>query len=276
MFVKNSDNGLVFIKSSNIKVFPCGRRRSNLIDRDGSQTTVSDRYYIPFDPEARLNTEANNRKHSGLNGFKSSYLRSWEGNGTISLVLDGYLFTIESMLTPEAFGSELETYLEGATEVYANIKLANVKFFDGADGIGVAATEVLRDQVLNDSPATCLDFPINLDVDTSKSDSYYFSGLSFSRAATSGSNLEHSLRLLVKDAKSGWQIDNTARLPKIEHGNTKDSVKVGAIHATDDIKTDGELDAVSIKLGNNYAPTMDIKPTETGTWQLQFAIPKKN
>ena len=79
MFVRSSDNAnLIFIKSRYIKAFPCSRRRSNLtIDTDGNENSVLDKYYIPFDPEARLNTEANNRKHSALNGYKQDYLREW-------------------------------------------------------------------------------------------------------------------------------------------------------------------------------------------------------
>ena len=120
MFVKNNDNRLVFIKSKNVNVFPCGRRRSNLIDADGSTLTVNDRYYIPFDPEARLNTEANNRKHSGLNGFRQSYIYDWSytaSSGVLSLVIEGYLFNIildYEYRTDDIFGSELEKNYFGA------------------------------------------------------------------------------------------------------------------------------------------------------------------
>ena len=61
-----------FVKSLNVQAFPCGRRRS-----DSNQV-------IPFDPEARLNTEANNRKHSGINGYTQTFLKSDWNTGTES------------------------------------------------------------------------------------------------------------------------------------------------------------------------------------------------
>ena len=89
MFHKDTANNLVFIESSYIKVFPCGCRKSELVE------TGATKQYIPIDPEARLNTEANNRKHSGLNGYKQEYLNYWNTNGELSLVLAGYLFNIK-------------------------------------------------------------------------------------------------------------------------------------------------------------------------------------
>ena len=299
MFVKNI-NGLVFIKSANIKVFPCGRRRSNLIDRDGSDATVNDRYYIPFDPEARLNTEANNRKHSGLNGFKQNYLNYWRSAGelsSLSLVLKGYLFDIQLTAdcgTLDGFGNALATekYLgKDINSIYVNIKLADVKFFEGTDTIGEAATEVLRDQVLTGSPATCLDFliddieDIKKSEDVKKSENYYFSGLSFSAtplAEKSGEVGVKSLQLLAKDT-NGWHICNSARLPKIDHGDVDDSISVGTIKANGDIKAAGNIDTTGIvvskavRLGtDSYVPIMKVqKNEENGNWQLQFSIPKE-
>ena len=158
MFIRGNDNNeLFFIKSESIKVFPCGRRRS-LVDSDGSSNTVSDRYYIPFDPEARLNTEANNRKHSSLNGFKQNYLNYWNSDGIISLVLAGYLFTIDAKLLPDDFGKELVSEAAAAGDhIYANIKLANIKFFEGTEVIPECHTDILRDQTTHDDPLDCLD-----------------------------------------------------------------------------------------------------------------------
>ena len=115
MFVKNK-NGLVFIKSKNINAFPCGRRRG-IINKESAADV-----YIPFDPEARLNTEANNRKHSSINGFKQSYLK-WTNDGTLLLVIEGYLFnitltyidasnTVHDYSTVNSFGSAIENILQ--------------------------------------------------------------------------------------------------------------------------------------------------------------------
>ena len=295
IFVKvknnNDDNGLVYIKSKNVNVFPCGRRRSRLIDELNDGKTTG---YIPFDPEARLNTEANNRKHSGLNGFKQSYFNSWNTDGILSLVIAGYLFTIDSELSPADFGAALEytDFLGTADCVYANIKLADVKLFSGG-GIGEIGTEVLRDQSLNDEPATCLDLIIDAKSDKNKADSYYFSGLSLS--TTDRTNQETgvvSLKFLVKNAENVWEIFNPARLPVIEHGDTRNSVKIngklsvrsyddttGDLDVENDVTVGGrvsgnEIDAKSLKQNGHTAALLDISPItkEDGKvyYQLKF------
>ncbi len=79
---------LTFVRSVNIQAFPCGRRTS-------AAESAQQNYYFPFDPEARLNTEANNRKHSSLNGYTQTYLKDWDSDRKLlTLSLAGYLFTI--------------------------------------------------------------------------------------------------------------------------------------------------------------------------------------
>lgn len=298
MFIKNNDNGLVFIKSKNINAFPCARRRSNLIDTDGNDDTVSDRYYIPFDPEARLNTEANNRRHSGLNGFKQNYLLNWvseSGTGSLSLVLAGYLFNIKldyGYTTPDAFGALLESgnYLGTSDSIYATIKLAKVKFFSGTTTVPEAATEILRDQVLNDEPATCLDFLVN-GADKERADSYYFSGLSFSSEDLNNPETGIiSLQILAKDS-TGWHIHNPSKLPNIDHGDTIDSIKINgdlsicsSKHNKGNLTVEGNLevneisaagvDAGQLKQNGHTAALLDIIPIpqEDGKvcYQLKF------
>jgi hypothetical protein len=129
MFIKTHDDTLdggstttlTFVKSVNIQAFPCGRRRSTIIN-----VTTEDR--IPFDPEARLNTEANNRKHSGLNGFTQTYLNTWDtGKGILSIALAGYLFNITLPVNSgnfwdvDTFGDSIADLTGATTEIYANI-----------------------------------------------------------------------------------------------------------------------------------------------------------
>ena len=91
------DQILTFIKSSNIQAYPCGRRRA-VEDRDLNDNDIveaDEHIRIPFDPEARLNTEANNRKHSSLNGYTQTYLKEWdEKKKLLTVALAGYLFNI--------------------------------------------------------------------------------------------------------------------------------------------------------------------------------------
>ena len=79
---------LTFVRSVNIQAFPCGRRTS-------APESAPQDYYFPFDPEARLSTEANNRKHSSLNGYTQTYLKEWDNSEKLlTLSLAGYLFTV--------------------------------------------------------------------------------------------------------------------------------------------------------------------------------------
>ena len=218
-----SKESVAFLKSTVVKAFPSGRRRSKEIDH---------KYFIPFDPEARLNTEANSRKHSSLNGYTQTYLKEWdigsdvEGavrNGRILLSLAGYLFDIDlsSLKTPNAFGSEIVTcfmtkcqevidsttateaakataktmleQLNLATSIYANIILEDIHLYSSASGLPEYYTSVLRDQLSAEEglPSTYLDL---LNIDESNNDeyirnldNYYFSGLSFSTTPLAGS-----------------------------------------------------------------------------------------
>ena len=261
-FVK-IENDLVFIKSKYINVFPCGRRRARLIDELNDDKTSG---YIPFDPEARLNTEANNRKHSGLNGFKQSYLVHWSNDTRdgILFAISSYLFKIalaldntSNNIEPKDFGKTLasENYLNNDIDgelIYATIRLADVALFGGSAEIETVGTEVLRDQATTSFPSTCLDLLIpyetlaktdkELTINNykNKSTSYYFSGLSFSKKdLTDKDEKVISVPILIKNGE--WQIYDLFRLPEIEHGDTRHSVNIPgdlSISATEDARGD--------------------------------------
>ncbi len=206
---KNDEIELTFLKSANVQVFPCGRRRSSLISADTNGASKmaegGEGYYIPFDPEAKLNTEANNRKHSGLNGYTQTYVKSFENN-IFSFVLAGYLFNINldsNYNTENTFGAELvkaivrniveAEYAEnkfnspdekeerrlaltnGCNYIYANIRLEDLQLFTGFQEY---ITSILRDQTGDGIPSVYLD--ICNAADDSDYNNYYFSGLSFS------------------------------------------------------------------------------------------------
>jgi hypothetical protein len=61
---------ITFPASIDVQAFPCARRRS--IELTIGQT----QQMWPFDPEARLNTERNNRRHTGINGYRDSYINT--------------------------------------------------------------------------------------------------------------------------------------------------------------------------------------------------------
>ena len=186
---------LTFIKSPNIFVYPCGRRRSFVEDPDKNTNTIEDQYYIPFDPEARLNTEANNRRHSSLNGFTQTYIKDAEWNKeSFVLSLDGYLFRIvfDDEMELNTFGTELleqlsETVSVEDTSIYANILIEDTPIFSDKF---TYYTGVLRNQSETNEGATSVDIVTtalannknSTQKDFEDKENYYFSGLSFSIA----------------------------------------------------------------------------------------------
>ena len=242
----STDIPLVFIKSRDVQVFPCGRRRSSDIG------PADNSYRIPFDPEARLNTEANNIKHSSLNGFTQTYLKDFD-DVQLSLSLGGYLFNImleEGHNTVKDFAEKLVKNLSASepTEIYANILVSSTQLFSNTY-VGKQLsynTNVLSGMVASQDEAA-LDLLAEDAASNETIDKYYFSGLAFSvvPVATLAKDEEYdeeyfktsdecvksghkiiSLRILEK-AGGEWKIHEPARLPKIEHGDTEDSVILG-------------------------------------------------
>lgn len=280
-----------FIKSNYIKVFPCGRRRSTYIDLvEPSSSLTKEKQYIPFDPEARLNTEANNRKHSGLNGFKQNYLLEWkdgtdEQDGKLVFVISGYVFEItlpkDKVRTLDDFVNALiaskeaasgETDVENTNTISANIRLDNISFFSSTTTALEAKTEVLRNQTQTAYVSDCFDEFIE-DSQTTKADTtdranYFFSGLSFTDTGVLSDGFISMVLFVKRDGL--WQISNTARLPKIDHGQADNSIKVGSVEAD------------SIKIGDsiaNFIPLIEVVQrgnTDNPTFQLSITTKAKS
>lgn len=262
---------LAFIKSLNVQVFPCGRRRAQL----------SNGNYVPFDPEARLNTEKNNINHSSINGFTQTYLNSFEDE-KLSLVLAGYLFNItltSGYTNPSVFGNSLTTLLSSseAASIYANIRIEETELFSNC------STKVLRAQApkAEDTPA-CLDIIVDTDDSVDDSKNYYFSGLSFSTkpladasstatwlsaSSEGGKLLTVSLKILEK-IDNEWQIHQPALLPDIKHGAEENSVELGKL-AAESVNTN------QIKLLDNLVYALDVVPKD-GDYQLKLISKKIN
>lgn len=274
---------LTFIKSLNVKAYPCGRRRSQLID--GS----TEDYYIPFDPEARLNTEANNRKHSSTNGYTQTYIRKWD-NETLSLVLGGYLFDIklegdftDSEKGKNKFGSDIIANVDSsgstANKIYANILIEEVPLYTGFTQY---YTEVLRNQSSTENPSTSLDLLVSSDTaESDDSNDYYFSGLSFSTKpltdlTESFGEDQYVVSLCILEKTRGeWRLYNPSLLPKIEHGETENSVKMKTV-LVDNLKmpyTNPTDKTTTIR----SVPSLNVVETSkgSGVYQLQFAFGKE-
>lgn len=236
---------LAFVKSVLIKAYPCGRRKSTLVT-EGEQ-----KYNIPFDPEARLNTELNNRNTSASNGYTSSYINEWNADSKrFSLVLGGYSFELslpddtdetKKMYNINNFGKTLITYLEkpSATAIYTNIRLEETPLFRGEVDYD---TWILRDQTdYSQTARSELDVEISEKIDlVNQEQNYYFSGLSFSTepltevhdtrsrldiTTTRRQQQVYSL-CIMKKVGDTWCLNEPAKLPKIEHGESTDSIRV--------------------------------------------------
>jgi hypothetical protein len=285
---------LAFVKSINITAFPCGRRRSQAVKIDANadrNITDAETYNIPYDPEARLNTEANNRKHSGLNGYKQSYLGDWKasGNDYLTISLLGYLFKIKldnTLRTANGFGVAVKealgiTPVSGETSIYANIRLEDVPLYTG---LNTYTTSILRNQTKTDEALGTLDLLNSVARDnhslvrSNPNDYFFFSGLSFTTLPisedTSGKafserpiteSKQHVASIRILDYIDGaWRVHQPALLPKVDHGEEEDSVEVGTLHATNILLNDVGVPSIKLVPGTGSTERLKITFGTTG------------
>lgn len=199
-FKENDSRKLAFLASSKVNVFPCGRRRSPAIASDtASNSTEYNR--IPFDPEARLNTELNNRNHSSINGFDSTYIKSFNSStGILTTVLGNYSFKLNFLhhktsdilslndigtaVSTTIFGQESNKQLQNLIskgeipKIYANIRIEHIALTSSDSR--VYYSEVLRNQSDSRIVEDHLDLLVSSEAEPTDASNYYFSGISFS------------------------------------------------------------------------------------------------
>lgn len=253
--ISNDKVTLTFLKSLNVQVFPCGHRRSTVLSDEVSR--------IPFDPEARLNTESNNLKHSSLNGFTQTYLDLWdETYKKLTVSLAGYLFSIDLVddyITPNEFGISLAKKFESdISNIYLNIIIEDAPLFVGEPK---AYTTSVLGSLVESNDESALDLLVRGKTESSSSkDDYYFSGLAFSptplvsavrdkysKAASFNTRDDFSFLVKIGDNQvvkkrvislhilekvdGHWKIHEPSRLPHIEHGTYENSVAMNALSA---------------------------------------------
>lgn len=292
----NSEEFLVFAGSKYVKAFPCGRRRAYETDNTP----------VPFDPEAKLNTELNNRKIVGTSGFANSFYNGQEwSTSTLKLVIGGYSFELDlnsdnSALNDfcnniakkiyfaehnaEATVTQLKDFIKNYNNLFVNIKLAKVKLYESAEDGLDSYTWMLKNQS-NDDNISWLDLPETANGST-EVDNFYFSGLSFSLSPVvdtqidSNETLYHaydsdstqqnfSFKLFIYSNNS-WKLNPFALLPKITHGDSVDSVQITELQtgsAYISEKVAGTLVKTSIpSLKVSYQSTT----TDGDVYRLQF------
>lgn len=294
---------LGFVKSLNVSVFPSGRRRSELVDFDGrgdGLVSSNEMYYIPYDPESRLNTEANNIKHSSINGFNQTFVKEWDFEHLLVSV-GGYLFNINTQYESQdsleyssvydAFGKTFSKQVDAlSTSIYANIRLESVPLYEGFKKYN---TTILRDQTSEISPKTSLDVIISGLTETdalrkTPSECFYFSGLSFSDtplatintgiATNSDIDTTETVKLqkiynedgqiyqqvislkILEKVDNTWVLYQPAVIPNVQHGPIENSIKVGTVFA----------DAVAIDNGSVPTLTLIQDETDVDTYKLCF------
>ena len=223
-----------YFKSKDIKVFPSSFRG---VYKSGTSTLAPD---IAFDPEARLNTEANFVLPKPVLG-KTSYILDYAEN-KISLVLGGYYFEI----------SNISDYIIELKNKYIGIKQRVITLQDPASLELQFQYDSFRETKVLDSwhadSEDILDYKIG--------DTYCFTGLKVLASDFSSEGSAAELKLFTADG----EINREAFLPNISHGAGVDSIRSG-----NSLVAAGDYQAVFGTFNNNNPNNLVEIGNGTGT-----------
>lgn len=191
-----------YFKSKDIKVFPSSFRGTY---KSGTSTLDPE---ITFDPEARLNTEANFILPRTELGNKSYIVEYNETQNKISFILGGYYFEILN----------ITDYLEEIKNKYIGIKLRPITLQDPKIDAQFRH-DGYRETNLLDSWESSSDDILDLLTDGS----YCFTGLRILSSEFSSEGSDAKLKLFLANKT----INQEALLPKIEHGTAPNTIKLG-------------------------------------------------
>ena len=220
-----TENNRVFFPSENINIFPCSRR-GQYEEKLNEELKLTPAYY---DPEARLNTERTNRLHTAINGFKDDFIVSHE-NKKLIFVLKGYYIEVKDF-NPSDIATALSTADTKPKQIYAHLSLhagisLNVKDY---------TTEILYRQSTKNTKIKYLDVSYSVVDDRQSINKDFFVGVSFTADQSAddtvteggGAVIPYFLPLFSYSTdKEEWQLEQTSLLPKIEHGDSEDLVKI--------------------------------------------------
>jgi hypothetical protein len=270
------NDGRAFLPSKNINIFPCSRRGQY-------EMTASAKHY---DPEARLNTERTNRIHTAINGFKDSFIERFdsyeytdeENNNvkvsTLIFTLAGYRVEAKNFYpTDIAEVLGIDTDNTGTNDtIYAHLSLHT--------GISLSAegyyTEILYRQstATNDKNYLDVSYPVSAPIDD------FFVGVSFTKDEASDGKLpSYNLPLFSYSTnKKSWELVQTSLLPKIEHGETENSIKLsGAFTVKQGEQTsfeinEGGVGTVNVPLHITKATVIDGHVTANASTKTRSLI----
>ena len=220
-------NNRAFLPSTNINIFPCSRRGQAGIEEAGSAS-----YY---DPEARLNTEHTNRLHTAVNGFTDSFIinNQFNDGGTLAFVLKGYRVEVKEF-SPSSIAAAL-----GVTDndiLYAHLSLHN----DISLNVTGYYTKILYRQSTAANDKNYLDVSYSYTEESTTRKGDFFVGVSFTadKAAKDAGVTPYVLPLFSK-VNGTWQLVQTSLLPKVEHDETENSIKISGDFTVEHTKDNG-------------------------------------
>ena len=220
-------NNRAFLPSTNINIFPCSRRGQAGIEEAGSAS-----YY---DPEARLNTEHTNRLHTAVNGFTDSFIinNQFTDGGTLAFVLNGYRVEVNEF-SPSSIAAAL-----GVTDndiLYAHLSLHN----DISLNVTGYYTKILYRQSTAANDKNYLDVSYSYTEESTTRKGDFFVGVSFTadKAAQDAGVTPYVLPLFSK-VNGTWQLVQTSLLPKVEHDETENSIKISGDFTVEHTKDNG-------------------------------------
>ena len=210
-------NGNKYFKSKDIKIFPSSFRGDFKAGNNVGSIEIA------FDPEARLNTEANFIL-PGTTLDKDTYIINYYNSTTdlvdkITFVLGGYYFEILNV----------SEYLEKLADKYVAIKFREITLQDPELCQEILARDTERKTKLLDSweeglTGEILDYEKITDTGSGSKYEYCFTGLRVLDDANSDEGYEAAIQLFIR-TKDGKIILNQERLlPSIIHGTGENTL----------------------------------------------------
>lgn len=193
-----------YFKSKDVKVFPSSFRGAF---KSGTATTAPE---ITFDPEARLNSEANFILPTATAVTDSYIVEYNQSQNTISFVLGGYHFVI----------SQVADYLDEIKNKYVGLTLREVTLQDpGSLELQFQHDSHRSTKLLNSWEPSATHI---LDV-LSEDDCYCFTGLKILNSDFDSDGADATLKLFNSDKT----VNLEAFLPNIQHGSGATTMKHG-------------------------------------------------
>lgn len=192
-----------YFKSKDIKVFPSSFRGTYKTTKGITPPE------IVFDPESRLNTEANFILPKTTLG-KSDYILSYsEIDNKISFVLGGYYFEL----------LQVSDYLEEIKDKYIGIKLRTITLQEaeaGNTGDSTRQTKILSNWDDANNPGDILDALYEASSGNSADNQYYFTGLKVIEDNEVG--VAAKIKLFINNSSNEAELNQTMCLPTVTQG----------------------------------------------------------